>query len=93
MGHQEKQETKKKRASWFVHLIVFVLVQIGFMMRETFDWEIFNLNNVGLWFEETVGPITWLQLYDLQILNYVTLIWGALLLIDGMLSLRKYVIS
>lgn len=90
MGLQHKQKTKKKRGRWFVHLVVFVMVQVIFYLRDTFGWKIFNLNNVGLWFEETVRPITWLQLYDLQILNYITLVWGVLLLLDGILSFYNY---
>lgn len=93
MSNKEQQVTRKKRGSWFVHLIVFVVVQIGFFLRENLEWTIFDLNNVGLWFEETMPPIKWMQLYDLKILNYVTLIWGILLLLDGLLTIRKNVNS
>lgn len=78
-----EQIPSKKRFSWLLHLLLFALFQITFILFDGSEvWIIFNLNKTGEW---VVSHLDWLftkfQMYNSGQLNIVTVVWGSLLIL------------
>lgn len=80
---------KKKRRNWFIHLIIFMMGQFAFFILDDYaHWTIFNLNPLGEWIEANLSHLwSWIQLYEFHLFNLVTMIWGLLVIIDGIMLL------
>lgn len=83
---------RKKRKNWFIHLIIFVLAQIAFLIVDNYvTWLNFNLNPLGEWakanfFDHFSG---WVNIYKIETFNWMTAIWGILLIIHGLISITS----
>lgn len=83
---------KVKKFGWFIHLLIFASVQFYFFMFDGYSgWHIFNLNPMGEWAVDNLSPLVeWFQLYENDHFNLVTLGWGVILIIDGLVSISVY---
>ncbi|MDY0409664.1 hypothetical protein ACFFIS_05580 [Virgibacillus soli] len=82
-----RADGRKSRMIWYVHLVVFVIFQIGFFISQDFVvWKVFNLNQFGEWFVSKLTFLEWIQIHDLKQFNDVTGVWGITLIIHGLCS-------
>ncbi|WP_106498542.1 hypothetical protein [Lentibacillus sp. Marseille-P4043] len=79
---------RKIRYCWWIHLLIFVSAQLAFFIVDNYShWVIFNLNPLGEWVEANLSYLwDWIQLYEYQLFNLVTVVWGIALIIDGIIS-------
>ncbi|AVD57090.1 MULTISPECIES: YfzA family protein [Heyndrickxia] len=80
----------KKRYGWYIHLLIFVLAQLVFFIFDNVSASknIFNLNDYGKWSVSAISPIyDWLQIYKSPQFNLIFVIWGAILIIDGLIRM------
>ncbi|WP_404452218.1 hypothetical protein LG329_17960 [Virgibacillus necropolis] len=84
-----RAHARKKRRGWYIHLLIFVIVQLVFSTFDGFsDWPIFNLNPYGEWFVYDLNPLgEWFQIYKSQEINLLNFIWVITLIIHGLGSL------
>lgn len=80
---------RKKRRVWYIHLLIFAIVQLVFSIFDgSSDWLIFNLNSSGEWLVYDLNPLgDWFQFYDSQKINLLNFIWVIALIIHGLGSL------
>lgn len=95
-----KPENSKKAArpffrsnigKWLLHLTVFAIFQIIFMLTDGSPfWTFLNPNKVGEVLRNTFKPVfDHLQIYSSANLNYVTAVWGTAVVVHGIISLVK----
>lgn len=80
---------RKKRRVWYIHLLIFVIVQLVFSTFDgSSDWLIFNLNSSGQWLVNDLDPLgDWFQFYDSPKINLLNFVWGIALIMHGLSSL------
>ncbi|NBJ70294.1 MULTISPECIES: hypothetical protein [Clostridia] len=93
---EEKKVGKKiiiflKRYSWFVHLFIFIVSQVLFILFDGSKiWMIFHLNDYGKW---AVSELHWLfetfRIHEREGLNYVTVVWMGALILHGIACIKN----
>ncbi|SDC64965.1 YfzA family protein [Shouchella lonarensis] len=79
----QKVDHDDGRLSWFIWLGLFVLVQFIFAIIEHFSWPLLGANRFGDQLAHFIQLEEWFTLHQSTGANLVTLIWGALLLLNG----------
>ena len=79
---------RKKRVKWYLHVLIFAVIQFVFYTLDGYNgWHIFNLNPLGEKAVQFLSPfIDWFQIYEYPYFKLVTVIWGVILIIDGVHS-------
>jgi len=99
-----KAENSKKAAQplfrsnvgkWLLHLTVFSIFQMIFMLTDGSPfWTFLNPNNVGEMLKDIFKPIfDHFQIYSSTHLNYVTVVWGTVVVVHGVISLVKTLLT
>lgn len=89
-GNQNHTQTKIRQYGWYIHLLIFVMVQlIFFAFDDVTGWKnIFNLNAGGEWVVSKLSPIwEWFHLYNKPQFNLITVVWGSILIIGGLIRI------
>lgn len=86
---ETRPSTRSKIGGWPLNLTLFVAFQILFILfDDTSIWDILNLNKLG---EEVIVFLQpffdWFQPYESAELNYVTAIWGLVVVVHGIVWL------
>lgn len=83
--------SSKKRYEWFVHILVFTVVQGIFLIFDGYEgWHIFYLNDMGKRVVHRLTPLTEnFRIYESTALNTVTVIWGIWLVLHGVVCMIK----
>ncbi|MFD1206194.1 YfzA family protein [Sporosarcina contaminans] len=95
-----KAENSKKAArpffrsnvgKWLLHLTVFSIFQIIFMLTDGSPfWSFLNPNKVGEMLQDNFKPFfDQIQIYSSTHLNYVTVVWGTAVVVHGVISIVK----
>lgn len=79
---------RKKRVMWYIHLLIFIIIQFVFHTLDGYNgWHIFQLNPLGEKAVQFLSPfVGWFPVYENPHFNLVTIIWGIILIISGLLS-------
>ncbi|MFD1435547.1 YfzA family protein [Kroppenstedtia eburnea] len=94
-GLRKKQARQTARSiipRWLLHLSIFAIFQLLFIL---FDgsrmWIIFNLNDNGEKMVSLLRPLfDGIQFYASEQLNYVTVVWGIVVVVHGVVSLVEW---
>ncbi|MEI3607692.1 hypothetical protein SPD48_18570 [Pseudogracilibacillus sp. SE30717A] len=88
---EEQWNFVKKYGRWYFFLFIFVLLQIAFFFLDGYEgWHLFQLNPFGEWTMNYVSPLVdWLPLYTNSYFNLVTIVWGIVLTIEGIIFLYR----
>src|SRR5699024_372212 len=80
---------RKKRVKWYLHVLIFAVMQFVFYTLDGYNgWHIFNLNSLGEKAVQFLSPLVeWFAVYENPHFNLVTVVWGIILIINGLLSL------
>ncbi|GEN83801.1 hypothetical protein SLU01_21130 [Sporosarcina luteola] len=72
-------------AKWLLHLTAFVVFQILFLLTDgSRFWNILNLNKAGEKVVAFLHPFfNQFLIYSSEHLNYVTAVWGVVVVVDG----------
>ena len=84
-GANRSNARGKMFRGWPTHLIIFVAFQIMFILFDGSPiWGIFNMNNLGMRLVEVLQPFfDHFRPYTSEQLNYVTAVWGIVVVGHG----------
>lgn len=76
---------RSNSGKWLLHLTAFVVFQILFLLTDgSRFWNILNLNKVGEKVVAFLHPFfNQFLIYSSEHLNYVTAVWGVVVVVDG----------
>lgn len=88
---EEQWNFVNKYGRWYFFLFIFVLLQITFFFLDGYkEWHLFQLNPFGEWTMNYVSPfVDWLPLYTNSYFNLVTIVWGIVLTVEGIIFLCR----
>lgn len=86
-----QEKSSKYRFSWWNHLLLFIVVQVIFILFDGSKiWMIFNLNKLGERFASNLDWVFgWFQFYKSEQLNFFTVTWIGILMIHGIMHPKK----
>jgi len=88
MGVENRPKTVR---GWLIHLLIFILVQGFFMLTDSWKmWAFIYFNDGGksvvLIMNTYLGNIL---LYTTDLFNLITIVWGIILIVSGVLYIKK----